>query len=607
MSTVRIIAWFASFIFLNKEYQSNTNMKNVLLFLSLLFFASNGYAQKPKPKVSISGTAGVTYEGYGLDLTPGGTSPRYYMPRRPWNVVRFNFSPVVKIGKWNIPANFNFGVPQTNFFPPSIPGGQNFWQFLTNPMNNFGINPKKGNTEILLGTQYINYSELSSGDLGIFGVGTNLTPGKFRVKVFTGVSQRAVNYAPPVFPNPAIAGAYQRSHILAQIGMEKEDKYFVGFNFAKSKDKRSSVSSFPLPLPSGIDPEENMVVTFNAKTSTAKGWNYNVEFGQSFLTTNLNAAAWATPYKDFKPFIDQNASTIRDNAFTAGITKKGKDWEVGAKLGYYGAGYFTAAYPFHTNDRLDYTVNTKFNAWKNKMNVVASVGQRFGNWSGTIAGGRTTQLIANANVFTQFNERFNLNVSFNNFGFNTPSGLGYKNVSNELSITPTYNWNTKNANHMISGSYTYSVYDERFLAPPTFAHNNTHTALLMYVPSYFNRNITPDFSVMYFNNKITPLVVEISLWNFSTGLGWKVNKKLNVKGQVQYNITTTTPSTADRNVLASSGIDYKINKKLTWNYLMTANVFQFGNSILPSSLIAGYTGPVKYTESTLRTGLQYKF
>ena len=580
-------------------------MKNVLLFLSLLFFASNGYAQKTKPKVSISGTAGVTYEGYGLDLTPGPPTPRFYNPRRPWNMVRFNFSPVIKVGKWNIPANFNFGVPQTNFTLPAVPGGQNLWQFLTNPMNNFGLNPKTGNTEILLGTQYINYSDLSSGDLGIFGVGTNLSPGKFRVKVFTGVSQRPVNYAPPSGPNPAIVGAYQRSHILAQIGMEKEDKYFVGFNFAKSKDKKNSVT--PSPLTSGINPEENMVVTFNAKTSTAKGWNYNIEFGQSFLTRDLNAAAWASPYKDFKPFIDQNISTIRDNAFTAGVTKKGKGWEVGTKLGYYGAGYYTAAYPYHTNDRLEYIVNTKFNTWKNKMNVVAAIGQRFGNWNYTTGPNRTAQIIANANVFTQFNDRFNLNVSFNNFGFNAPGVGGTKSVSNELSVTPTYNWNTKNANHMISGSYTYSKYDETFVLFPFFTQNNTHTALLMYVPSYFNRNITPDFSIMYFNNKTTPTPIDISLWNFSTGIGWKVNKKLNVKGQVQYNITTTTPNTADRNVLASSGVDYKINKKLTWNYLMTANVFKYGSSLLGTSLIPSYPGIPMYTESTMRTGLQYKF
>ena len=295
-------------------------MKNFITLVCILFIAQSAFAQKPKPKVSITGSAGVTYEGYGLDLTPGPPTPRFYNPRRPWNLVRFNFNPVVKVGKWTIPANFNFSPMQTNYAIPGVPGGQSFWQFLTNPMNNFGLNPKKGNTEILLGTQYINYSELSTGDLGIFGIGTSLTPGKFRIKVFTGVSQRPVNYAPPSIANPAgTVGSYQRNHILAQVGMEKQDKYFVGFNFAKSKDRKNTVTPSPIPalFPSltGIDPAENMVVTFVAKTTNAKGWGYNVEFGQSFFTRDLNAPAWFSPYKDFKPFIDQNMSTQRDNAF----------------------------------------------------------------------------------------------------------------------------------------------------------------------------------------------------------------------------------------------------------------------------------------------------
>jgi hypothetical protein len=589
-------------------------MKNFITLICILFFAQNIFAQKPKPKVSISGNSGVTYEGYGLDLTPGPPTPRFYNPRRPWNLVRFNFNPVVKVGKWTIPANFNFSPMQTNFVIPGVPGGQSFWQFLTNPMNNFGLNPKKGNTEILLGTQYVNYSELSTGDLGIFGVGASLTPGKFRVKLFTGVSQRPVNFAPPSIPNPlGTVGSYQRNHILAQVGMEKEDKYFVGFNFAKSKDRKNSVTPSPIPAlfpnPLGIDPQENMVVTFLAKTTNAKGWGYHVELGQSFLTRDLlNPTPYPGAYKIFKPIINQNVTTVRDNAILTGITKKGKDWEVGAKLGYYGAGYYTASYPFHTNDRLEYNVNTKFNAWKKKMNVVAAVGQRFGNWNNTIAGGRTTQIIANVNVFTQFNDRFSVNANFNNFGFNTPAGLGYKSVTNELSINPNYNWNTKNANHLLSATYTWSKYDETFLTFPGFTKNNTQTALLMYVPSYFNRNITPDFSVMYFKNKTLPTPVDITMWNFSTGLGWKVNKKLNVKGQLQFNNTTVTPTTDDNNLLASSGFDYSFNKKLSLNYLMTANVFKYGSSLPGGSLIPAYTaGKPMYTESTVRTGLQYKF
>ena len=94
-----------------------------------------------------------------------------------------------------------------------------------------------------------------------------------------------------------------------------------------------------------------------------------------------------------------------------GVTKKGSDWEIGTKFNYFGAGYYTAGFQFMNNDRMEYLLNTRFNAWKKKVNVVASIGERFGNLSRTAGPDRTKQLIANVNVFTQFNDHFSLNSS----------------------------------------------------------------------------------------------------------------------------------------------------------------------------------------------------
>ena len=156
-----------------------------------------------------------------------------------------------------------------------------------------------------------------------------------------------------------------------------------------------------------------------------------------------------------------------------------------------------------------------------------------------------------------------------------------------------------------SGSYTWSKYDETTILPPLTTSNNTHTALLLYVPTFFNKNISPDFSLMWFKNISTPF--SFSLLNASAGIGWKLKKTFNIKGQLQYNIATTSTFTANKNILATSGFDWKLNKKLTWQYTMTANLFRFGSEKLGSSLTPPYSGYPHYMESTLRTGLQYKF
>jgi hypothetical protein len=575
-----------------------------LFVLLILFTAFRGQAQDKKKLVKFGGDMGIWYEGYGLDKNPGAATPDFYPARKPWNLLRYSFNPTLSVGRWTIPLNFNFSAMQNNFTVPSTGGKQNVWQFITNPANNFGIRPKIGTTEILLGTQTLQYSELSTGDLGIFGYGVNLSPAKFRLKFFNGVSQRPIDYlSASQLPPNGVIGAYQRNQWMGQIGYEQEEKYFLGFNFVQSKDLRSSVGTPPL---SPIDPQQNIVVSLLAKLATTNGWKANVELGQSFFTRNLNTPRSTLLTNNFKPFASAHTSSNRDNAAMLALAKKGGDWEVGAKFNYYGAGYYTAGYPYMANDKMEYLANTRFNAWKKKINVVASLGQRFGNLSKISGPSISKQLIANINVFSQFTDRFSLNTSFNNFGFNAASISGYKSVSNELSINPSYTWSGTKMSHLLSATYTQSKYDETLLLPPlTTTHNNTQTALLLYVPTFFEKKISPDLSLMWFSNKAPSL--QLTLWSATAGMTYKPKEKFSLKGQLQYSLSTIAPYTANKNLLATTGFDWEIYKKLTWQFSYTANIYHYGTELPGSSFSPSISGYPSYFESTVRTGLQYKF
>ena len=179
-----------------------THLSKITLLLTLfLAFQASAQEKEKKKLFTLSGDMGIWYEGYGLDKTPGSPVPDFYKARRPWSLFRYTFNPIFNIGKWEIPVNFNFSLsPGLSGFSPgfggfnpnlnnfNVPGGPklSIWQFLTNPANNFGLRPKIGSTEFMLGTQYLKYSDLSTGDLGIFGYGVNLSPGKFRIKLFRG-------------------------------------------------------------------------------------------------------------------------------------------------------------------------------------------------------------------------------------------------------------------------------------------------------------------------------------------------------------------------------------------------------------------------------------
>lgn len=570
-----------------------------LIFLSLFSVNANGQ-NTPLPQklpIKISGTLGITYEGYGLNVKPSGSN--FYTPRRPWNQVRFNFAPTFQFSKdFSLPLNFNFSAIPTNFAGPYAGiKNQTIGQFLTNPSNNFGINPKYKWAELLIGTQYIKYSNLSTGDIGIFGAGFNLHPGNYMIKFFTGVSQQGVNAV--LLPPPGTTGAFKRKHYMFQIGNEIEGNYKAAFNFSKAKDDISSVTS----PPSTILPQEGFTMSLIIDKFFKKGWFFNLEAAQSYFTKDVNQPLnLTTEYTTFKPFIDGRTSTNKDYAATFVVGKKSTDLDVSYSLKYIGAGFQTMGYPFMQADHLDNTVNTRFNAFKNKVNVTASIGQRINNVNSTSS--KATQFLGNLNWFTQFNDRFSLNVNYNNFGFQTAAGLnpfGIRNVSNDLGISPTYTWSSTTMSNVISLNYNYSKYDERDVFLGTTTSNNTHTILLSYIPVFFQKELTPDFSFMYFSN-VTP-TFKNSLATISSSLGIPLQKnKIQVRGQLQYTLGKIQTYTANNNIIASCNIDWKLNKKLTWNSFMSTNYFKYGDELVIPSLIGA-----NYFESTLRTGLQYKF
>ena len=566
------------------------------IIFSLSFF--EGFAQIKKP-VSISGTAGITYEGYGLSRNP--TNFTGYQPRRPWNQVRFNFMPTIKFNKnFSLPMNFNFAAFPTNFAGPYAGiKKQNIGQFLTNPMNNFGLNPTYKWAEFQLGTQYLKYSDLSTGDIGIFGAGFSLKPGDYRFKFFTGTSQQGLDYA--ATPSPGIPGSYKRTHYMFSIGKERENDYLVAFNFAKGKDKPSS-AIIPI-LPGSPLPQEGFTLSMQLNKDFKKGWYVKSEAANSIFTKNENDTA-NPAMKGFKPFIEAKMSSVSDYAAQLSFGKKTKNFDIGLGTKYLGAGFQVTGYPYMQPDRFEYTLNTRFNAMKNKTNVVASIGQRINNVNNSSI--RAKQFIGNLNWFTQFNDKFSLNVSFNNFGFNTAGNtiLGFpsiKNVSNDIGVNPTYTWNNKTMSNTLSFSYNYSSYSETYSLPtPTTQQNNTHTALLSYIPVYFNRKISPDFSALYFYNDAS--LAKITFATLTAGLAVPVAKdKLKLRGQLQYTLGKLNSFTPNNNFIASCNVDYKLNKKLTWTNYLTTNYYKYGNELGTT-----FTG-ANYLESTVRTGLQYKF
>ena len=577
------------------------------LILSLVSW-QHAMAQTDSLKVKVTGKIGISYEGYRLSTNP--ETPAFYTARRPNDLVRFLFQPTISYGDFKLPFNFSFSPMRNNFASPpfglgNIPGfpKQTFMQWVTNPMNNLGLNPSYKWIEIPLGTQYMKYSELSTGDVGAFGYGVNLSPGKFRFRFFNGINQQAYQPFVDVPSNTTFVGAYKRTLTMAQIGLEKPGKYFTGFNIVRGVDDTTSIVSPLTAIPATPKPQENFIVSFVTNFKTGKGWYGQTEIGTTIATRDISVNVANPMLKDFKPFITTNLSSFRDHAMTAAFGKKGKDFDIGINTKWLGAGYYSMGYPFVQNDRLDVSVKTRFNAWKEKINVVASIGHRTGNMSDTT--NRTSQLIANANVFAQFNEHFSLNANYNNFGFQTAGLLGVRNVGHDLGFNPTYSWYNTSMSHLLSLTYNWSKYDEKAYNYSLIMNNNSHTALLMYVPSILSKpNISTDASIMYYQNTTNPGDMKLSIWTYAVSAGQNfVKQKLNIKTQLQYNVTTMDVLTPSKNVMLILGADWNLTKRLSWNTSLSMNLFKYGNELTPPPTLLG----ARYFENTLKTALLYRF
>lgn len=564
----------------------------ITILLIIVFFGSlPGWSQA---KFSLSGSAGVGYEGYHLSVNP--SSWTGYPPRRPSSQFRFNLNPVFQFGKnFSMPVNLNFVTHPMSFAGPYTGlKKQTFGQWITNPANSFGINPKYKWAELMLGTQYVKLSDLTTGDIGIFGAGADLRPGLYRVKFFTGLSQQGVNYAagPPLIP-----GAYKRSHWMLQFGKERENKYALFFNIAKGKDDISSV----LPLPPGIQGQEGFVGSIITHLFFGK-WSWRAEAAKSYFTKDLSQQKSAGLNNSFKPFIDGRNSTMQDWAANATVGRRSEKFDLSFSTKYTGAGFQTTGYPYLQQDKWDNTINTRIAAWKKKMNIMGSAGLRVNNLSNTSLQAR--QFIGNANWNTQFNDRLNVNLSYNNFGFTTASGsnpYGIKNVSNDISLSSSYNKPAEKMMHMFSNTLNYSLYDERDVNTGLTTSNRSFTALLAYTPVYFHSRLTPEFSVVYFSNAAGGF--ENSIFTLASGLGFEALKSKAVfKTELQYTIGKLSGYSSNKNLLASFNMKYRLSEKFTWNIFLSGNHFRYGNELVPFA-----PDGTRYLESTYRTSLQYKF
>lgn len=564
----------------------------MVLFMccSHIALAQNESTTNP-PKVKISGSLGLSQDFFSYS-----SNDLLYKPYRPKSVTRFMGSTSLIYGRFSMPFSLSLSTQDGSTFNSPIPKKFRFKDLLNN-YNQLSLSPKIGSFQALLGTQVPKYSELTTGDLPIFGAGMAWSPRKFRVAMFYGMSQRGVSFD-TLTNNP---GSYRRMSMTGKLGVGHEDSTHIYFIASKHTDNINSA----IVSPEGERPQQNVVGSMDFKVLLFKKFYIQGEGAISALSSDLAASTLESDsFKLNVPKVLTNIFPPRlSSSFGAAgigaIGYNGENWGFRGVSRIYSSDYKTLNYPFLQSDRFEWLFEPRFKLFKSKFSFAGSIGQRRDNLlNNKIATAYQTLGSANANI--QLTSRWSLSGNYANFGMRntvTNDTFRLQNVSENMSITSNYMFNTLKTTHTISATYTQDKYDDFNIVTGILSDNNSRIYLLTYTLGFQSLPLTLSMVGTHFENRISAGNVSVNMATLIASYPFGKNQDINVSLQGNIMRTALLEFTPDDNITTSLNIGYLIAKKVSVGFSGTLNVYRYGTA----------KPGVNYRENALRLFANYSF
>jgi hypothetical protein len=557
-----------------------------LYFVTFCLLVSEVNAQEGK--FSFKGNAGVFGDFYSISNNANGNT----LARRPPISGRFALNATLSFHKFSLPISILIFNKQFSTIYPTIPN-ENIFEFISNPGNRVGIAPKYKWIEFQLGTHVPRFSELSIGDLPQFGIGLNLSPGKFRLSVFSGLSAQAIK------PDSArnVIGQYKQRMKAAKIGFGSEDATHIYFIGATITDDTSSI----LNTKRILIPKKGIVSAIDYRLNLGKKLWLKGEIAGSAFTRDLlsnkidsNLIPFDIP---FEIFVLQESSRL-DYASVITLGKEGKTvgFQINAK--YIGDGFYAVGYPFMQTDRMDITIDPRLTLLNGKFNLQGSIGKRVNNLSGNRSA-ESTQILGLANLQINFTEKLSLSANYSNFGFtNTINNdtLKINMVTNAIGFSPVYMSNGKNNSHFFSFTINKDEFRDYNIVSGAINNNDVFSWMINYGLSGLKKPYK--FNILYnqLNNKM--YAGELRMQSINTSISYSfVKKKFNTLLGFTYSETSLSGNSPSVQLLTSLGLKLAINKKTSFSLSGNINNFSYGDTKPGASFV----------ENFLKTSLNYQF
>lgn len=526
--------------------------------------------------VKLSGQSQVTYDFYRMDTVAGSN----FRARKPPHLIRFILAPTLTIGKKIVlPFELNISSVATNVTTPADKylGQFDQWhglfkQFKTfddvknyviNPINRLGVAPTFGAFKFYAGTQTPQYSEMTVGNVSLFGAGMDVQKKWFYLSGGAGYVQHAIQ-RDSLFNIP---GAYRRTQVSVRGGIGDKETNFFGGNFVYATDDEKSVTR-----PLEVAPQTAMTASAEYQVKLKKVLTWKGEIATTirilnstfYETSNLTDSTklilrqkFTTPIESriptqLRPYLPINPSTLIDFAATSTLNLNIKGVGLDFKGLYVGPGYKPVGYPFFVSDRFDGTVGTKFSVFKNKLNFNGTTGLRISNFSKWLEGknisvpkltsgeisipllvsggaiSATQQILLNGNLSIQFSDKLNLETSYSNFGIQNTvvdDTFRVRNVAQNFVFTPSYTFGNDTYTSSIILMGSMDIFRDFNIVSGALNDNDSKIANLTYTLASNKNPLTVDLSAAYFNIVSSNLKSNNS--TFTGGMGYSFfDKKL---------------------------------------------------------------------------------
>jgi len=520
--------------------------------------------------LSVGGSLTLTGDVYGISATPDGAE----RARGPANLWRLLFNPVINIGDLaSLPLNIMLSSRETNTTTTSVVA-PTFIQFLQNPMNNIGMlsfTPRVGWAQASIGSHVPRYSELSTGDEQLFGLGLELKPGNFRLAVNGGTTQRAVE-ADTI---RGVRGAYARRMYAAKVGYGNPEDSYVDLNVVRAKDDPVSITA----RPTETAPQEGLVVTSDFRIGLSEHASLAGEIAASAFTRDMDAAITGASSHVPQSIFKHRVSSSTDYAGTMMFTYSGKEWGFKAGGKYVGAGYFSPAFPHMQPDRMDILLAPFAKLFSNRLNMNASIGYRTNNLSKTKAS-TSHQLIGSFNAFSMVTENISFNARYANYGIRNRMAvdpLKLDMITNSFSLSPTFVITSSAVVNTVSLSWSLDAYNELNTMTNRETANNTQSVTAMCLAAFTELPLNGSVTLSCMTNDIPDN--ELMLFSGSIGASYRF-----FDGMVQPSISMTYSSnslarfTGDTQWLFRLGVLCNVTSATALSLTGTSHSYSYGSA-----------------------------